>query len=125
MTISRPNLIGLKPFPNSVLLPMAAAALLQIKEWQVEKIQRTLSGLTNLIAKKALELGCAVLPPPDRVGHFLGIRPPHGISPKISERLAKEKIFISIRGDAIRIAPYLYNNEQDVEKIFTILRKLI
>jgi selenocysteine lyase/cysteine desulfurase len=111
--------------PNFVLTPMAIAALRQILEWNVENIQQTLSALTRMIAKEAAKLGCASLPASERVGHMIGIRLPNGIPAGLGDRLAEAKIFVSIRGDAIRIAPHLYNDESDVEKFFTVLRKLI
>lgn len=110
-------------FPNFVLVPMAAAALRQICEWGIENIQKTLSVLTDSVAEKASELGCIV--PPQRVGHFIGIRLPNGIPDTFVARLAKEKIYVSIRGDAIRIAPHLYTNKQDVERFFDTLRKFV
>jgi selenocysteine lyase/cysteine desulfurase len=112
-------------FSNFVSVPMAIAALRQINEWQVEKIQQTLSVLTNSISEKAVKLGCSVSPLTDRVGHFIGIRPPNGASDEFGERLAKEKIYVSIRGDALRIAPYLYNDEKDIEKLFAVLQRLV
>lgn len=109
-------------FPNFVLVPMAIAALRQIDEWQVEKIQKTLSVLTDSIAEKAAQLRFSV--PQQRVGHFIGIRLPNGVPDKFGEHLAKEKIYVSIRGDAIRIAPHLYNDEREIEKLFKVLKKL-
>ncbi len=112
-------------FPNFVLVPMAIAALQKIDEWGVERIHQTLSVLTNLIAEKAVDLDCKVAPPQERIGHLIGIRLPNGVPDKLSERLAKEKIYVSIRGDAIRIAPHLYNDAQDIEKLFAVLQRLV
>jgi selenocysteine lyase/cysteine desulfurase len=112
-------------FPNFVLVPMAIAALQQILEWKIENIRRTLSGLTGLIASEAAKLGCASPPANERVDHLIGVRLPNGIPDGLGERLAAEKVFVSIRGDAIRIAPHLYNDEGDIEKLFAVLRKLI
>jgi selenocysteine lyase/cysteine desulfurase len=39
--------------------------------------------------------------------------------------MAGAKVYVSIRGDAIRIAPRLYNDEIDIEKLFAVMRKLI
>lgn len=112
-------------FPNFVLVPMAVEGLRRILEWRVEKISRTLSVLTDLIAEEAIKLGCMVTPPHERVRHFIGIRLPNGMPSKLNERLAKEKIFVSIRGNAIRIAPHLYNDPNDIERLFAAIRKLI
>ncbi|HEX9930197.1 MAG TPA: aminotransferase class V-fold PLP-dependent enzyme [Pyrinomonadaceae bacterium] len=112
-------------FSNFVLVPMAIAALRQINEWGVGRIQQTLSALTNSIAEKAIKLGCSVAPPQDRVGHLIGIRLPNGASVELGDRLSREKIYVSIRGDALRIAPFLYNDERDIEKLFTVLQRLV
>jgi selenocysteine lyase/cysteine desulfurase len=108
-------------FPNFVLAPMAVAALRQILEWKVENIQHTLAALTGLVAREAAKLGCASLPSSHRVNHMIGIRLPGGIPAGLGERLAEAKIFVSIRGDAVRIAPHLYNDESDIEKLFTFI----
>jgi selenocysteine lyase/cysteine desulfurase len=112
-------------FSNFVSVPMAIAALRQINEWQVEKIQQTLSVLTNSITEKAIKLGCSVAPPQNRVGHLIGIRVPNAPLDALGERLAAEKIYVGIRGDALRIAPYLYNDEKDIEKLFAVLQRLV
>jgi selenocysteine lyase/cysteine desulfurase len=111
-------------FPNFVLVPMAIAALQQVLEWKIEKIRQTLSVLTELIAREAEKLGCASLPASERVDHMIGVRLPNGIPAGLGERLAAENVFVSIRGDAIRIAPHLYNDESDIEKLFSLLRKI-
>ncbi|HZS07861.1 MAG TPA: aminotransferase class V-fold PLP-dependent enzyme [Blastocatellia bacterium] len=112
-------------FPNFALVPMAIAALQQILEWKVENIRQTLSALTGLIAAEAAKLGCTSLPARDRVDHMIGVRLPNGIPAGLGERLAEAKVFVSIRGDAMRIAPHLYNDGSDIEKFFAVLRKLI
>ena len=32
-------------------------------------------------------------------------------------------MFVSVRGDSIRVAPYLYNDADDIERLFGVLRK--
>ena len=112
-------------FPNFVLVPMAAAALRQILEWRVENIRHTLSALTDLVSEEASRLGCITVPAGGRVEHMIGVRLPKGTPAGIAGRMAEEKVFVSIRGDAIRISPHLYNDKEDVEKFFAVLRKLI
>jgi selenocysteine lyase/cysteine desulfurase len=111
-------------FPNFVTLPMGTAALRQVLEWGIENIRRTLSGLTALVAERGIELGLAP-PAPQRVGHIVGLRLPKGIPAGLLERLAEEKVYVSIRGDSIRIAPHLYNDAGDVERLFDVLKELI
>lgn len=112
-------------YPNFVLAPMAIAALQQIVDWGVDNIRQSLSALTDLTARKAAEIGCASLPAESRVSHMIGIRLPNGLSEGLGQRLTDARIYVSIRGDAIRIAPHLYNDESDIERLFSVLRELV
>jgi selenocysteine lyase/cysteine desulfurase len=109
--------------PQFVLAPMASAALDQILAWGVERIQQTLSLLTEKVAQLAADIDYSVLPPKQRSAHMLGIRPTHGISAGLPQLLHEANVFVSVRGDSIRIAPYLYNDTGDIERLFEVLRK--
>jgi selenocysteine lyase/cysteine desulfurase len=109
-------------FPQFVLVPMAMAALRQILAWGVNNIHETISGLTGRIAEYAQSEGYGVLPPDQRCGHMIGLRHPEGIPRELSGLLREAKIFVSIRGDSIRIAPHLYNDGNDFERLFEVLR---
>jgi selenocysteine lyase/cysteine desulfurase len=109
--------------PQFVLAPMAIAALQQILAWGVERIQRTLSLLTEKVAQLAADIDYAVLPRAQRSGHMIGIRPACGIPAGLPQLLHEANVFVSVRGDSIRVAPYLYNDADDIERLFGILRK--
>lgn len=111
-------------FPNFALVPMLTVALEQILAWKVENIQNTISVLTRMIAENSENLGYLVAPEPDRISHLIGVKLPSGIPKELNEKLTEASVFISIRGDAIRIAPHLYNNAADIEKLFSILEKI-
>jgi selenocysteine lyase/cysteine desulfurase len=109
--------------PQFVLAPMAIAALQQVLSWGVERIQRTLSLVTEKIAQVALEIDYAVLPREQRSAHMIGIRPAGGIPAGLPQLLHDANVFVSVRGDSIRIAPYLYNDADDMDRLFEVLRK--
>ena len=109
---------------NFALMPMVVAALRQIHEWGVPQIQASLSVLTGKLASGALELGLNVAPAEKRAGHLLGIRFPKGLPDGILQSLAEKNIFVSLRGDAMRISPHLYNDERDISRLLSILREL-
>jgi selenocysteine lyase/cysteine desulfurase len=109
--------------PQFVLAPMAIAALQQVLAWGVERIQQTLSLLTGKIAQLAAEIDYSVLPPEQRSAYMIGIRPARGIPAELPQLLHEAKVFVSVRGDSIRIAPYLYNDAGDIERLFEVLRK--
>jgi selenocysteine lyase/cysteine desulfurase len=109
--------------PQFVLAPMAIAALQQVLAWGVERIQQTLSLLTEKVAKLAADIDYAVLPRGQRSAHLIGIQPARGISSWLPQLLNDANVFVSVRGDSIRIAPYLYNNAGDIDRLFAVLRK--
>jgi selenocysteine lyase/cysteine desulfurase len=110
-------------FPQFILTPMALAALSQLLDWGVDRVQVTLGELTGLIAREAVAMGCAVLPEAHRVGHMLGIRLPGGIPEALPQRLAEERVYVSVRGDAVRVAPHVHNTQEDAERFLSILRE--
>ena len=38
------------------------------------------------------------------------------------ERFRREKIYVSVRGDVIRVSPHVYNDESDIERLLSALR---
>jgi selenocysteine lyase/cysteine desulfurase len=111
-------------FPQFVLAPMAIAALTQILAWGVGRIQATLSVLTERLAQLAAEFNYSVLPAAERSAHMIGIRPRRAIPAKLARALKEANVFVSIRGDAIRVAPHLYNESKDIDRLFEVLRRV-
>ncbi len=108
---------------NFILSPIAAAALEQILDWGVENIATTLRAKTDDIADRAQEAGLVVAPRNVRAPHLVGISKPGGFRKELPKLLAQQKIFVSVRGESIRIAPHLYTTEEDIERFFSALRK--
>ena len=109
-------------FPQFVLVPMAIAALRQILSWNVARVEQALSFLTERVAEQAAENGYSVLPRSERCAHMIGIRHSAGIPEKLATSLKEANVFVSIRGDSIRVAPHLYNDLSDIERLFEVLR---
>jgi selenocysteine lyase/cysteine desulfurase len=110
-------------FSQFNLLPMATAALEQVLEWGVERVARDVGALTAAIAREAAALGCIVADERERVRHMLGVQLPGGLPADLADRLAAAKVFVSVRGDSIRVAPHLYNDERDVQRFVSVLRE--
>jgi selenocysteine lyase/cysteine desulfurase len=109
-------------FAQFQLGPMALAALTQIEAWGVARIQAALGALTARVAEGAAALGCDVLAAERRLDHLVGLRFPGGIPRELPRRLAAERIFVSVRGDAIRVAPHVHNHTDDAERLLAVLR---
>jgi len=110
---------------NFALLPMAIAALDQLLAWSVPSIQASLSALTAKIESRAVALGFQVPPKERRGGHMLGIRMDGPLPADLANQLAEQNIFVSVRGNAIRISPHLYNNDGDINRLFGTLEWLL
>jgi len=110
---------------NFALMPMAIAALQQLLAWKVAETQASLRACTDRIAERARRLGLQVSAPALRAGHFLGVRFAGGVPPDLPDRLAAQQIYVSVRGDAMRITPHLYNNDTDIERLFAMLAAAI
>jgi selenocysteine lyase/cysteine desulfurase len=108
---------------NFGLLPVSIAGLEQLLAWGQPAIAATLAARTAGIVERANRLGLRTLPAPLRAGHLLGLRFADGMPPGLPERLAKERVFVSLRGDSLRVAPHLYNNDADVDRLFGVLER--
>ena len=110
---------------NFHLLPMAIAALDQILEWGPDRIEVALSARTQGLAKRAAEIGLECVPQDLRAAHFLGLGFPKGIPERLPGSLAEQKVFVSVRGNSVRVTPHLYNTDEDVERLFAALETLM
>jgi selenocysteine lyase/cysteine desulfurase len=43
----------------------------------------------------------------------------------LAARLAIENVFVSVRGESVRVSPHLYNTETDVDRLFDVLQRAI
>ena len=110
---------------NFHLLPMAAAALTQILEWGVPNIAETLGSMTEEMTSFAAELGLTYLPKSERPNHYLSLGFPSGIPDTLLSDLAKAGVYLSRRGDSIRVTPHLFNNDADIEHLFVTMCKIL
>jgi selenocysteine lyase/cysteine desulfurase len=105
------------------LMPMAIAAMEQILAWGVDRIAVTLGAKTRRMARKARELGLRSVPASLRADHFLGLLFPPGEAERLLPRLSERGIHVSVRGDSMRITPHLYNDLDDEERLFGVLKE--
>jgi selenocysteine lyase/cysteine desulfurase len=110
---------------NFALLPQAIVALEQLLEWGVDNIQATLRARTDAIATRASNLGLKASDPAFRAGHFLGLRFPQGVPAGLPQKLAAEQVYVSVRGDSMRVTPHLYNTDADTDRLLDTLRKIL
>ena len=107
---------------NFILAPMALKALQQLNRWGIPNIQDYCHHITESAIAALREKGFVIEDLPFRSSHLFGIRHSKDLDPaKVSDKLNKNKIHVSLRGGAIRISPNVYNDAADVERLVKIL----
>ncbi len=103
---------------NFILLPMMIAGLRQVLQWQPAGIQFYLAALTHDLVCDARVLGYRISDASARAAHLFGIRrPEHVTLARLNSELLRRNISVSLRGDAIRVSPHVYNNDRDISAL--------
>lgn len=107
---------------NFILVPMLIAAVKKLNEWGPENIQEYCRNLVEPSIQKLREAGYWIEETEYRASNLFGIRlgNQHDME-KIKEALTQANILVSYRGDAIRVSPSIYNDEQDMAKLVSVL----
>jgi selenocysteine lyase/cysteine desulfurase len=100
---------------NFALLPVAEAAIAQLIGWSPADIAETLGATNAAIEARLAEMG--IVADPGRAPHYLSVRFPNGLADDVEDRLAAAGVHVSLRGDRMRITPYLYNDEADADRL--------
>jgi selenocysteine lyase/cysteine desulfurase len=108
---------------NFALLPAAVRAMQQLLEWNIAQISETAGAINRQLAADAAELGFSSPPTALRAPHYLCLRREAGIPREFPELLAREKVFVSVRGSSIRITPHVYNSASDAERFIACLKQ--
>lgn len=110
---------------NFALVPASLAALEQALAWGVDAIYSTIQPWIETLASTASELGLGVAQPRFRSGHMLGLRL-LGRDPRpLVQRLAEAQVYVSVRGDSIRVAPHVYNDAGDIARLLELLEEFV
>jgi selenocysteine lyase/cysteine desulfurase len=109
---------------NFALLPAAVRAMKQLLEWDVRQISKTTGALNRQLASAAADLGFSAPAEPWRAAHYLCLRRNAAIPKELPEMLAREKVFVSVRGSSIRVTPHVYNTVEDCERLIACLRRI-
>jgi selenocysteine lyase/cysteine desulfurase len=110
---------------NFHTVPAVVAALQQILDWGVAEIAETLAARNADLAVRAASLGLQCLDAGQRAGHFLGLRFARGVPETLLQELRNSNVYVSVRGNTLRITPHVYNNDTDVERLMHALERAI
>lgn len=108
---------------NFALTPAAKASLEYLLGLGPQRIYATLKARNDRIAERArAELGLDTVPADRRAGHYLGLRFGDAVPAELPSKLAAQKVFVSVRGKAMRVTPHVYNTDADIERLFAVLK---
>jgi selenocysteine lyase/cysteine desulfurase len=108
---------------NFVLMPMLIAALEQILAWGPANVQDYCRELSRDLIAAARALGWTVEDEPWRGAHLFGLRAPAGAdAARLQAALRERRVSVSLRGDAVRVAPNVYNTPEDCAALADALR---
>lgn len=109
---------------NFILTPILTAALDQINTWKVSEIQRYCIDLIADYTDRWRDMGYSIHSGEEFSAHLFGIRLPEGAnSILLKPILEKHNVFVSFRGDAIRVAPNVYNDRADLNALTKALEE--
>lgn len=106
---------------SMIHMPMCVKALEQIAEWTPQAIHDYLTRLVDMIAERAEERGFVCPPKARRIGHFIGLYRDEPWPEDLAARLATRDVHVAFRNGALRVSPYLFNDDNDVDRLFTVL----
>ncbi len=101
----------------------AITALEMIDAWGISNISRELRKTNQRIAEILTELGFETADENMRAPHFQSARLPNVDTGKLASLLVTDGVYVSQRGDRLRLAPHLYTDQQDLEHFEDSLRK--
>jgi selenocysteine lyase/cysteine desulfurase len=110
---------------RATILPGAIAALEQIDAWTIPRIAASLERLNADIASRLEAIGFTLPDPTSRAPHMFGARVPEGYEGRLVPRLAERGVYVSQRGDSVRLSPYLHVTSHDVDRLMSALDELL
>lgn len=109
-----------------ILTQMLIAALEMIQSWGPEHVQSYCRGLMADAVAEAQALGYVVEDEAWRGWHMFGLRLPDAVDPARLQALLRERrVTVSVRGDAVRVSPNVYNEADDVDALTDALRAAV
>jgi selenocysteine lyase/cysteine desulfurase len=114
---------------NLISLPMVITALEQLQAWGPGEINTSLRRITETIIERTSNLGLVAPAADMRAGHMTGLRLAPGAARSdiadMEQRMAEKHVYLSVRGDSLRIAPHLHVNDADIDRLVTALADVL
>ncbi len=105
-----------------ITIPMATAGLRTVADWGVGAVEERLRALTDRLVAGLTAMPVRMAPRHRRAPHILGLRFATAPTQAMVDHMAADGIVVSLRGDALRVSPHVYNDEADLDRCAAWLR---
>jgi selenocysteine lyase/cysteine desulfurase len=107
---------------NFITLPMVDEALEQLLQWGVDQVQEYGRKLGTPLIDFFMERGSPLDDESFRAHHLMGLQLPEGtIGEVLVDELKSRNVFVSLRGNNIRISINVFNDEEDISELISAL----
>ncbi len=111
---------------NFALTPMLIESINQLIKWQPKNIQTYCDSISKYAINEIRKLGCYIEDSKYRSSHLFGIYLSKNINlDKLKNEFSKSNVYVSYRGNAIRISPHVYNTKEDFNKLVQCFKSSI
>lgn len=113
-------------FSSFIHLPMLEKSIDQLLDWTPEFIQKYCQDLTSPLMNFLAENEFGIEKQGFRADHLFGFYLPSFLNKhQLVEELTEKKVLVSLRGDAIRVSPHVYNTPHDIQALISCLSDVI
>ena len=103
-----------------IATPMLTKSIEQLQKWDPKNMQEYCHHISKSAIARLRELGCFIEEDVYRRKHLFGVYLPEHINlEKLKNRFEENKVYVSLRGNAVRVSTNVYNDEQDFESLLS------
>ena len=111
---------------NFIYVQMQIEALKQVLQWNPNEIQAYCKEISSEAVVQLSNMGCHIAESKQRTHHLFGIELPEGLDIKaLKKALQQRNIFVSFRGNYIRISCHCYNTKEDFDALVNCMALLL
>lgn len=105
---------------NFIMVPMLTKAIEQLMEWKPENIQEYCNDISAHAVDRLRASDCFVEDDAFRAKHLFGVYLPKTMDlEQLKSRFTEKNIYVSFRGDAIRVSSNVYNTKADFDRLLS------
>jgi len=105
-------------------MPMLKQALIQVKSWLESDIQSYSEKLVEPLLIYLKGLGVKFESSPYFSTHLFNLNLPKEIPVELlKDKLIENKIYLSVRGSALRVSIHIFNTSEDIEKLIQVIEE--